>query len=396
MIDFDFENNCYGCKNCENICPTGAIKLVENEEGFFMPAINKNICINCGACEKKCPYINYKENNDIKKNTWYSCYLKDIKDRENSTSGGIFPAMSKYILENNGLICGCVWDDNMKPTHILTNDINDVNRMRGSKYLQSDMIDVIKKIKEQINDKLILFTGTPCQVAAVKLYIGDNPNLYTCGLICEGVPSYKVWEKYVKKLEKKYKAKMVEASFRNKEIGWDSPIARYKFSNGKIRKTLSFTYDRYVMGFLQGLYYRNSCSNCQYKGNGHNSDILIGDLWGANSEQLKETNYKGISAVILNSEKGQNLFKKIEKDFEYKEIVAEEVIKHNKLLMFPIEKNTNRDKFFKELDNMDIVKNIDKNIKISKVKSIGKEFLYKTKIFRTIKSVKMNSGGRKS
>ncbi len=388
MINFDFNQNCYGCRNCENICPKEAIKITENNEGFLMPIIDKDKCINCGLCDKICPYLNFKNNTDLKKKIWYSCYWNDIKGRNESTSGGIFPVLAKYFLDNNGLVCGCIWNEEMKPIHILTNNIEEVNKMKGSKYLQSDISNVAKQIKEKINDRIILFTGTPCQIAAVKLFVGEHKNLYTCGLICEGVPSYKVWKKYVNSLEKKYNSKMKQASFRNKELGWDSPVAKYKFDNGKERKTLSFTYDKYVIGFLQGLYYRNSCSNCQYKGDGHNSDILIGDLWGATKQQLEETKYKGISAVILNSDKGKDLFEKVENNFSYKKIVPEKVIKYNRLLIQAIKKNKNRDKFYENLDNMDIIQNISKNINENKYKNFIKEVLYKTKVFRLVKDLK--------
>lgn len=387
MIDFDFDKKCYGCRNCENVCPKSAIKIVENNEGFVVPKIDKEKCIECGLCDKMCPYINYKEYTELEKNIWYSCYLKDLESRKKSTSGAIFPALVDYFLSNKGLICGCIWDDTMKPIHVLTDDVNIIEKMRGSKYLQSDLQQVAKEIKQKINNQIILFTGTPCQVAAIKLLVGENENLYTCGLICEGAPSYKVWRKYADSLEKKYNSKMINASFRNKELGWDSPVARYEFENGKVRRTLSFTYDKYVAGFLQGLYYRNSCNNCQYKGNGHNSDIIIGDLWGASNELQKAANYKGVSAVILNSDKGIDIFKKIEDKFKFEKIKPEKVIAKNRLLMQPIDKNKNRDNFYDNLDKIDIIKNIDNNITGNKMKRIQKELLYKLKIFNIVKKV---------
>lgn len=392
MINFDFNKYCYGCRNCENICPVNAIKMIENKEGFLIPQIDNEKCINCGACDKKCPYLNYKEYGNLKEKTWYGAYNKEKKEREKSTSGAIFPAIAEYFLKNNGLVVGCVWNEDMKPVHILTDKIEDVNRMRGSKYLQSDMQNVINKIKSEIDKRKVLFTGTPCQVAAVKLHIGEHKNLYTCGLICEGVGSYKIWKKYVEVLEKKYNSKMINASFRNKEIGWNSPVAVYEFLNNKVRKTLSFEFDPYVRGFLQSLYYRNSCSNCQYKGNGHNSDILIGDLWGATREQLQETEYKGISAVILNSNKGIELFDVVKSKISHESIEPEKVIKFNALLMKPKEKNANRDNFFEKLDEMNIVKNINQNVYEKKTKRISKEILYKIKLFKVLKRLK--NGGK--
>lgn len=389
MIDFDFNSNCYGCRNCEIICPQKAIKIRENDEGFLIPSVDINLCVKCGLCEKKCPYLNFKKmNTEIKEKKWYSCYLRDLNDRINSTSGGVFPVLAEYFIKNNGYVCGCIWNDEMKPVHILSNKIEDVNKMRGSKYLQSNLEDVFSKIKKVIDTNIVLFTGTPCQIAAVKLYIGEHKNLYTCGLICEGAGSVKVWKKYKNYLECKYNAKLIKASFRNKEIGWDSPITAYEFDNGKTIKTLSYEFDWYVKGFLQALYYRNSCNTCQYKGNGHNSDILIGDLWGANKELLDNSENKGISAVIINSEKGKEIFNFVLDKFVFAEVNPDNVITYNKLLMEPINKNINRDKFYNQIDNIDIVKNIKNNIKVNFLRRWIKEFLYKIKLFKFLKGLK--------
>lgn len=388
MIDFDIEKKCYGCRNCEIVCPKKAITIIENEEGFLVPKIDKQKCINCGLCSKKCPRVNAENKIEIKNNQWYSCYLKNVEDRIKSTSGGIFPALANFFIQNDGYVCGCVWDENMKPIHIVTNNVDDVEGMRGSKYMQSDLKETLNEIKSKINEHKILFTGTPCQVAAAKLYLGDHENLYTCSLICEGAGSYKVWKKYVDFLECKYKSKMKLASFRNKEIGWDSPVAKYEFYNKKVRKTLSYEYDIYVIGFLQALYYRNSCSDCQYKGNGHNADLIIGDLWGASSKMLQKTQNKGISVVIENSKKGTELLRCVAGKFSIESINPEIVIKYNKLLMESKEKNKNRDRFYKNIDKKCIVKNIKENVCIKQYKRIIKEVLYKTKIFRKIKELK--------
>lgn len=389
MIDFNFNEKCYGCRNCENICPKGAIILEEDINGFLIPRIDKEKCVECGLCKKICPFTNFKKQTiEIEKKVWYSCYLKDLDSRIKSTSGGFFPALVEWFLSNNGLICGCIWDDNMKPIHVLTDDKMIIEKMRGSKYVQSDIKKVAIEIKEKIKSKKILFTGTPCQVAAIKLFVGEHDNLFTCSLICESVPSYKIWKKYVEILEKKYKSKMINASFRDKELGWDSPVAKYEFENGKISKTLSYAYDRYVLGFLQGLYCRNSCNNCQYKGNGHNADIIIGDLWGASKKLQSEAQYKGISAVILNSDKGVEIFNEIKDDFEFEKIDPKSVIEHNKMLMSSMPKHENKETFFSDLNTFGLIKNIEKNLKFNKKSITIKHVLYKLKLFGIIKKIK--------
>ena len=321
----------------------------------------------------------------MKEKTWYGAYNKEKKEREKSTSGAIFPAIAEYFLKNNGLVVGCIWNEDMKPVHVIAENKEELQKMRGSKYVQSDLKDVVKKIKDELPNKKILFSGTPCQIAAIKSFIGNNQNLYTCALICEGVPSNKVWQKYKKTLEKKYKSKMTYASFRNKEISWESPIAFYKFENNKETKNMSFNADKYVVGFLEGLYYRNSCSNCQYKGNGHNADIIIGDLWGATKEQKEKSDEKGISLIITNSNKGEEILEKIKGKIVYEVTDMKSAIEHNKLLMFPIKKHKNRDKFFRDFKKNAIEKNIKNNLNRKLYKGNIKNFLYKIKVFEILK-----------
>ena len=386
MVNFNFYKNCYGCRNCENVCPAQAIKMIENEEGFLVPNIDKNKCINCGRCDKACPYLNYKEKNDLLSKEWYGMYNKKIDECLKSSSGAIFPAISNIFIEAGGEIVGCIWSNNMEPIHVCVSSKEEVDKMRGSKYVQSDLKDIVKIVKERTKHKKILFTGTPCQIAAVKGYVGENENLYTCALICEGVPSNRVWQKYKSDIEKKYNSKMIKANFRNKEISWESPLAVYEFENGKISKNMSFNSDEYVVAFLEGLMYRESCYNCQYKGNGHNADIIIGDLWGATKEQKEMSKNKGISLVIINTEKGKEILEKINDTVVIENVDKNRAIENNKLLMQPIKKHENKIKFYNKIDKMKISKNFRNNLNKTILKGKLKNYLYKIGIFEKIKN----------
>ena len=289
MIDFDFEKNCYGCRNCENICPTKAIKMKENNEGFLIPFIEKEKCINCGLCNIKCPFLNIKKDNtNMQLRTWYSCYMKDEKKRQESSSGGIFPLLADWVLQSNGYVCGCIWNNEIEAVHVVTNKIEDINKMKGSKYVQSNLKSVVEEINLLLkNEKKVLFTGTPCQVAAIKNYFSNQKNLYTMAVICEGVSSPKVWKKYKCYEEKINNSKIKDVKFRCKDIGWEPPIMKIFFENGKVKSQLTYSANIFGQGFLQGLFYRNSCNNCQYKLENYNADIIVGDLWGASKELLK-------------------------------------------------------------------------------------------------------------
>ena len=392
MIDFNFEKNCYGCRNCENICPTKAIRIEENKEGFLMPVIDEEKCIKCGMCNKKCPFLNLEVNKEkIRLNKWYSCYMKDEEKRKESSSGGIFPILAECIIEKGGYVCGCVWNDKLEAVHVVTNKPEEVNKMKGSKYVQSDLNETVVKIKSILNEgKIVLFTGTPCQVAAVKSYLVEEQNLYTMAVICEGVASPKVWRKYKEYIEEKNHSKLKDVKFRSKDIGWEPPVMKQIFENGKIKSQLTYSTNIYGKGYLQGLYYRKSCNNCQYKYDNYNADIVVGDFWGADKELLKETNNNGISAILINTLKGEKIFNEINNKVTKKLIDIESVVKNNKMVIKSNKKHKNRDNFFRNIDDLNIEININKNINMSKQKQLKnaiKEIAYKTKTYDLIKNI---------
>lgn len=389
MIDFQFSKNCYGCRNCENICPKKAISIIEDENGFLIPIVDKDKCVNCGLCEKKCPRLAFIEKNDkIFEKEWYGAFNINSKDLKNSTSGAIFPVIASEFLENGDYVCGCVWNKEMSAEHILSNDTKEVKKMCGSKYVQSNLGEVLIECKKVLNEKKILFTGTPCQIAAAKLYLGDNDNILYLGLICEGVGPDKVWKSYLREIEKKHKSKIINAELRNKDICWDSPVAKYHFENKKIKKHLSFSYDTYMQGFLSGIYNRESCYNCQYKGNNHNSDIIIGDLWGCPNIIRKDSKQNGASLVIINTEKGKKYLSKIEQNLKLYKIEKNIMSSENPSLMSSSEMPKERNEFYKKIKNEGFSKSIKIITKKNKKIFLIKNLLYKIKLFKIIKKIK--------
>lgn len=392
MIDFDFEKKCYGCRNCENICPAKAIKMKENNEGFIIPIIDKEKCIDCGLCNQKCPFLSIEEKDKkIRLNTWYACFMKDEKKRKESSSGGVFPLLAEWVLKNDGYVCGCVWNKELEATHIVSNRQEDINKMKGSKYVQSNLNNAVAKIKTiLIKERKVLFTGTPCQVAAIKKFLPNEQNLFTMAVICEGVASPKVWKKYKDYIEKKNKSKLKEVKFRDKDIGWEPPVMKQFFENGKVKSQLTYSTNIYGKGYLQGLYYRSSCNNCQYKFENYNADIVVGDLWGVDKNLLKETKNKGISAVLINTEKGKDMFQKIQNKMTFNLIDFKKVIEENKMIIDSIECHKNRNIFFKDLDKININKNINKNLNVNmqkQLKNLIKEIAYKTKTYDLIRRI---------
>lgn len=361
MIQFDFDKFCYGCGNCANVCPTDAIQMVENSEGFLMPQVDEDKCIHCGKCDKNCVYLNPPVAPDKSINHCYAvCGYQDEKMLRKSSSGGVFPALALEILKQGGYVCGCVWTDDFEAKHIVSNDWKEVEKMLHSKYVQSDMGACYSKVMSLLKDgRIVLFSGTPCQIAAVLSYTGNPDNLITCDLICKGVPSPGVWRKYKEYLEKKQGSKLKSIVLRSKDkYGWTGPVTKYEFADGSKKEVLFFQLNHYIVGFLDGLYMRNSCYHCQYKDTNHRADIVLGDFWGINRKMFQKSKNMGVSAVIVQSGKGNRLFQAIKEQFIVSNITYEEMTEQNPSMRASTPRNEKRKEFFKHFKDEAIEINI--------------------------------------
>lgn len=386
MINFNFEKHCYGCAACINICPNNAISIIKNKEGFYNPFIDKEKCSKCGLCEKKCIYLKkIKSNSDLENVECYAMQLKDNKDIMYSSSGGVFIELARKILENGGYVSGCVWDENMMAKHIITNDTKELQKMRGSKYVQSDIGKIYKDIQNLLKQrKKVIFTGLPCQIQALKEIVGENENLYTCSLICEGVPSPEIWKKYKEYFEKKQKSKLVSVNFRSKEkYGWNRPIIKMKFENGNVVENLSYNLDKYMILFITGKLMNNSCYECKFKKDKINSDIIIGDFWGF-SDKKTIKNYKkyGVSSVIIKTEKGKILFNNIKNKYNVKQVKYEEIAENNPNLERCLEKSLDRDFIYKEMNDNEIYDLLSRRSNSKLIKKGIIKILYKTNLLK--------------
>ena len=219
MIDIKDKSKCCGCSACVNICPNNAISMDIDDDGFKYPIVDVGKCINCGLCEKACPYNNeYIKKNIYDKSIAYGGWNNDDEIRKKSTSGGIFSAISKYILNNNGVVCGAIYNEKFEVVHEIIDNIDDLEKIYGSKYVQSDLKDNFRRIKKYLNDgRLVLFSGTPCQVSGLNSFlVKEYENLYTCDIVCHGVPSPKVFEKYKRELEEANNSEILNINFRDK------------------------------------------------------------------------------------------------------------------------------------------------------------------------------------
>ena len=336
------KEKCCGCHACYNICPQSAINMFKDSEGFLYPSISVDKCINCGRCVQSCPGIKFPEINNF--NRAYACYAKNKVEHLSSSSGGFFSVLARQILQENGEICGAAFDG-VKVKHIVTNNSMDLDKIKKTKYVQSTIGEAYSQVEKTLKKgKTILFSGTPCQVAGLKLFLGkDYDNLVCIDLICHGVPSPEVFARYLSEKGKNHK--IIAMSFRNKHPGERNRTLDYFLDNGD---KISETYEEslYIKGFIQNLYVRPSCFQCNYKGIKRCSDITIGDFLGIDEFYPEFSNYMGTSAVILHSEKGIEMFEKIKEHLEYIEVTSDEVGAWNPCIYRSVDKNTKREKFF--------------------------------------------------
>ena len=217
MINIENKKECVGCAACENVCPRNAINMVEDEEGFVYPKINNKFCISCGLCENVCPMLNEKKESEILPKA-YAAYNINEEIRIKSSSGGIFTEIAKSIIEKNGIIFSAIFDKEFNVLHEEITNEKDLEKARGSKYIQSLIGDCYKKAKQYLeNGKYVLFTGTPCQIEGLYSFLKkDYENLYTQDLICHGVPSKILWKKYLEYRNDVDRDSLEKITFRDK------------------------------------------------------------------------------------------------------------------------------------------------------------------------------------
>lgn len=343
------KSECSGCTACMNICPRNAIKMVVDEEGFKYPSIDKEKCIECGACYKICPNVKKDESNTIL--CAYGAKHKNEQERITSRSGAAFVALSDYILEQNGTVYGAKLNSNFTVTHNRAENKKQRNEFKGSKYIQSDMGNIIEKVKDDLKaNKKVLFSGTPCQIAAVKSCIQEKykENLYTCDLVCHGVPSELIFRKFLKYIEEKNGKKIRKFIFRDKNFGWES---HYETSIFEDNTQIATQYFRNL--FYRHNILRPSCHKCNYANTHRPADITIADFWGIDEINPKFLDKNGVSLIIINNEKGKTLFEKVKDNFELIDCSIEDCIKYTYTLTKSTPVSRQREEFWEDYKKQD-------------------------------------------
>ena len=315
---------CTGCGACVSACPCHAISM-KMYEVFFYPHIDRKKCIDCGICKNVCQMATVKEGIDYKNVVCYAGAAQDVELRNGSSSGGIFGACAEAVLAEDGEVCGAIYDETLKVKHKLTGSKDELEKMRGSKYVQSDMQEIYLLIRDRLESgKTVLFSGCPCQTHGLRGFLKNTnqENLICIDVICHGVPSPVMWEKYIEYVENKNGKKVTEINMRDKTKGWRS--FSFSFSDGT-KKLMNANDTLYMKCFTSDICLRECCYDCQYKDSlKSHADLMIGDFWGIEKfdKEYSDTD-ESVSLIFAVTEKGKKLLEKA--DIYLKKVESEKV-----------------------------------------------------------------------
>lgn len=297
-------NQCCGCSACSFVCKHDAITMQKDALGFLYPVIDKNKCVSCGRCISVCSFNdNYAKQLDFNTPLVFGARSINSEDLILSQTAGAAYLIAKKVIWDGGIVYGAAIINPRCVSHIRVDSIKDLQLLRGSKYIQSNIVGILPNVIDDLrNERLVLFIGTPCQVAAVKSFIPRHlQELFICvDLICHGVSSPKLWADHLDDIEKREKSEIVSVNFRDKKFGWEVTRVSLKLTNGRILYPESFT-------LMKDFAIRPSCGNCHFTNTQRVGDITIGDFWGWGKLKHQWSDGKPVNLILVNSHKGNNL-----------------------------------------------------------------------------------------
>lgn len=323
MINIVNKVECCGCEACYNVCPKNCIEMKPDEEGFLYPRVNQDTCINCGLCEKVCPIINCvpREKNDNQE-----AYLMQHKDDEicrQSTAGGVFTGIASYVIEKGGIVFGVEMTEDYKVRHTSAVTIEELEKFRNSKYVQSRIDTVFQQVKRELGKgRIVCFSGTPCQVEGLRHFLGkEDENLILVDVVCRAVPSPGIWEKYIE-YEVEQKGEVSSVRFRDKTLGYQYSTMELKSKDGKTYRG-GIESQPWLRMFFSGMIIRPSCTDCKFRSRYRNSDFTIWDCFPSYRFDKSFDERKGTTRVLVHSEKGRSIIGQIDSYYQIKKTDAD-------------------------------------------------------------------------
>lgn len=349
MIEIDDKKACTGCTACISSCPKSCIVMEPDEEGFMYPKVSIDKCIDCKICERVCPMKRINNVPQIVKSV--AAISVNATIRKRSSSGGVFYALSEYVISHGGIVYGVAFDDNWNVVHSHADTIEGIEAFCGSKYVQSSLDGIFKQVLDNLKQKrMVLFSGTPCQIAGLRSFLKvEYETLFTVEVSCHGVPSPKIWRSYLDFLLPDNMS-LLEFSFRNKEKGWRgyriaysakqiSNVDKFKESSEEHSKNL------YYNLFLNNFTLRPSCYSCHFKQGKSGADINIGDCWGVDSSSILNDD-GGVSSIIVYTKKGESIINNLSIIME--EIDYDRIVVYNPCLISSVSEPNNRKAFWSD------------------------------------------------
>lgn len=351
------QDQCVGCRSCEQVCPKQCIAIKPTTEGFLYPVVDENQCVQCRRCVQACPTQNTQMHRHEPQSVW-AFRNRNEDEIMRSASGGAADVAANVALQKDGVVYGAAYDENFAVRHIEVTGQEQRERLQSSKYVQSDIHDCYSKARSMLREgRIVLFTGTPCQIAGLYAFLGgDQPNLYTVDLICHGVPSPKLFAKYLQYQNRQMKSRVLYYNFRSKDKrGWGT---RYLLKTNSKSKTNTLSLDRYGKHFMVGDCYRESCYQCSYANTNRVADITVGDFWGILRCHPEFFSEKGVSSVLVNTDKGAELFKLMQEQGEILQATLDEGLIKQGNLVRPTRRTSARDVFYQGIDRVDYIDNM--------------------------------------
>lgn len=365
---------CSGCGACSAICPLDCINMARNEQGFLYPQIDTSKCVGCRKCELACPVLHRRSNNPIIAS--YAAHCKDESIRRESSSGGIFTLLATRIIQQGGIVFGACFDNTWTVIHGSSETVEDLQKFRGSKYVQSDLRNSFQLVRVLLDaGRMVLFSGTPCQIGGLLSFLEKRyDNLFCLDFICHGVPSPYVWKKYLQEQVQKYRSPIKDISFRDKTTGWTQFSMRINFKSGKAYSE-PHSHDTYLKCFLSNLSLRQSCFHCVFKNVNARSDITLADFWGIQDIYPELDDDAGTSLVLVRTKKARFLFESIFDKIEASLVDFENALQYNSAAITSVQIPDNYQLFWDHLNSYSLIKNINLCLTPSLTYRIKQKFL---------------------